>query len=127
VIAIAILAAYSSLDSYSVAQSQVRDPYGADAAVERFRMVAQRLPPGTPLVYISDVSISSAAGTPAFLAVQHALAPSLLVRSGSRLRPDWAIGNFSRPVDYSQAGAPVGFQMVKDFGTGVVLFRRAVK
>lgn len=54
-----------------------------------------------------------------YLLAQYALAPLLLVEGTA---PDLVIGNFdgSAPVQ-----PPPGFRLLRDFGSGVVLYRRA--
>jgi hypothetical protein len=42
-------------------------------------------------------------------------------------RPEWAVGNFTKPLDFAAAGAARGYQMIADLGNGVVLYRRAAK
>jgi hypothetical protein len=54
-----------------------------------------------------------------YLLAQYALAPVLLIESTT---PDLVVGNFdpgARPP------APAGFQVLRDFGDGLVLFRRS--
>jgi hypothetical protein len=41
--------------------------------------------------------------------------------------PGWVLGNFSQPVDYAGFGAKRGLTLARDFGNGVVLYRRAGK
>jgi hypothetical protein len=52
----------------------------------------------------------------------YALAPRLVTRSADS--HEWVVGNFSHPLDYVAAGAAHRLELVKDFGNGIVLFRR---
>jgi hypothetical protein len=54
-----------------------------------------------------------------YLLAQYALAPLVLIES---TEPDYVIGNFdpARP-----ASTPAGFRIERDFGNGLVLFRRS--
>jgi hypothetical protein len=54
-----------------------------------------------------------------YLLAQYALAPLLLVESTD---PELVIGNFDSPAAVQ---APLGFRLLRDFGSGVVLYRRA--
>lgn len=40
--------------------------------------------------------------------------------------PQWTIGDFSKPLDVAQFGQQRGLVLVKDFGQGIVLYRRQV-
>jgi hypothetical protein len=39
-------------------------------------------------------------------------------------KPDWVLGNYSRPADYGAIASKHSLAMVQDFGQGLVLFRR---
>ena len=39
-------------------------------------------------------------------------------------KPDWAVGNFTKPMDFAAAGDARGYALAADLGNGVVLFRR---
>jgi hypothetical protein len=55
----------------------------------------------------------------------YALAPRLMTRSADG--PEWVVGNFSHPLDYAAAGRQHQLELVKDFGNGIVLFRRRAR
>jgi hypothetical protein len=128
VLAVAVLAVLASLDSYQVSAANAQrfpDPYGVGLAEQRFATVVQQLPPHATLTYISDLPLNQTAGTTAFLAAQYALAPRPVIPADDHPATEWGIGNFSRPSDYAPVGAKAGFTMVADFGSGVILYRRA--
>lgn len=123
VFALALLAPLGALQSYRVAKELAAasdDPYGVARAVERLSPLRDRLPDSARVVYFTDVPVNTEAGTAAFLAAQYALAPCLLVDAGATPQPEWAVGNFSKPQDYSRPG----YALVADFGNGAILYRR---
>jgi hypothetical protein len=123
---VAVLAVFSALGAYqnAVQLAQAPDPYGATAAARRFALALPKLPPDVPLGYISDLEIGPKAGTAAFLTAQYAVAPHALIPIGQAPAPEWAVGNFAQPGDYAAAGARLGYAVVADVGSGVVIFRR---
>jgi hypothetical protein len=54
-----------------------------------------------------------------YLLAQYALAPALLVKGTA---PEFVVGNFGAGTTPT---APAGFTIVRDFGDGLVLFRRS--
>lgn len=126
VAAVSALSLFGALANYSdtrLAASQYRDPYHVLPRVEAFASALHDVPPGAPLGYFSDVSLSGAAGSAAFFATQYAVAPHLLVEPGPRARAEWWIGSFSRPVDFAAEGAARGLIFVRDVGGGMALYR----
>uniref|UniRef100_Q01PY3 Uncharacterized protein n=1 Tax=Solibacter usitatus (strain Ellin6076) TaxID=234267 RepID=Q01PY3_SOLUE len=99
-----------------------QDPYLINAQPERFREAARLLPDKTVIGYLSDLSFEEAIGSATYFGVANALAPRLVVRSADQ--PEWVIGNFSRPLDFAAAGAAHHLDLVRDLGSGVVIFRR---
>jgi hypothetical protein len=123
---VAVLAVFGELDSYravSAYNRQFPDAYGAGRAQIRFEPVLSRFPISAELGYITDLTPSGAYSA-AFLAAQYALAPRQLVMLGPRTRPEWVLGNFTKPLDFAAAGAAQGYELSSDLGNGVVLFRR---
>ena len=94
----------------------------------RFRDLRAALPARGLVGYLGDPELAHATSREAnaaallrfrrYLLAQYTLAPLLLVQS---TRPEFVIGNFSDPA---ARPAPAGFQVVRDFGDGVVLYRR---
>lgn len=117
---------YASMNSYRIASelhAQSTDPYGVAAAVDRFATVRGMLPPRGTVGYISD--LPERVGGTVRMAASYALLPRLVapVENGSSY--EWAVGNFSRPLDYAAAGAQFGYTMAADTGSGVILYRKA--
>jgi hypothetical protein len=122
-IVVAIAAVLASAASLQLASQLQPDPYGAQSALQRFAGVSTRLAPSGEVGYISDLRVHSDAGTPAFLAAQYAVAPRLLTPV-EQSRPQYAVGNFSRPIDFAAAGAKAGYAVAADLGNGVVLYTK---
>ena len=124
---VAALALLASLNSYQISQDMAArypDPYGVAAAEQRFAGALEILPGATRLGYISDLPFSDNAGVSAFLAAQYAVAPrALLPLEGSGA--EWVVGNFGRAADFAALGARSGLRLVRDFGNGVVVYRRS--
>ena len=73
------------------------------------------------LGYVSDAEPRNANGVAIFTAAQYALAPRLLEVGTER---EWVLGNFAKPVDFQAVGARYSLHLERDFGNGVVLYRR---
>jgi hypothetical protein len=126
-LAVGVLAVMGANNSYQVSRgysAQFPDAYGGASAQVRFAPVAARVPANAELGYITDLDPSQAAYASAFLAAQYALAPRLLVMIDAQSHPEQAVGNFSKPQDFAQAGDARGYSLEADLGNGVVLFRR---
>ena len=126
-LAVAVLGAAGAFNSYQVSSSyaaQYPDAYGGERAQTRFAPLFDRVPASAELGYLTDLDSSQPAYAPAFLAAQYAVAPRVLVFLNGAERPDWAVGNFTRPMDFAAAGEARGYAMAADLGNGVVLFRR---
>ena len=126
-LAVAALGAWGALNSYLVSAAysqQYPDAYGGDRAQVRFAPLTGRIPPSAELGYITDLDPSQPAYAPAFLAAQYAVAPRGLVTVNAQSRPEFAVGNFSRPSNFAAVGEAHGYSMVQDFGNGVILFHR---
>lgn len=111
--------AYRSTDAYARAY---QDPYMINVQPERLRGAIPYLPDKAEIGYLSDVSFEVPTGSAAYFGVMYALAPRLVTRSADR--QEWVVGNFSHPLDYAAAGRAHQLDVVKDFGNGIVLFRR---
>jgi hypothetical protein len=125
---VSIVCLFSILDSMSESsqgRGDKRDGYGAGRTIERMAEAQGLLPPGARVLYLSDVGRDNDAGTLAFLTAQHALAPRLLVPPDKAKEADWAIGNFASPrADFRSYGEAQGFEIVRNCGGGVVVYRK---
>ena len=122
------LALASVVDFYRTVDKKNRtwqDPsttYIIGIGPKRFREVISMMPPEAVLGYISDLP-EEGAGAVWFAGARHALAPRLLIPLQNPQKQDWILGNFSKPVDLHQIEAQNQLQLVRDFGSGVAMFR----
>jgi hypothetical protein len=134
-LAAGLLAVFGALNSYQLSEDnaqQYPDAYGGAVAQVRFAPLDARVPASAELGYFTNLEPSQPAYAPAFLAAQYAVAPRLLVllknrtddQAGFQMRPEWAVGNFSKPLDFAVAGDAQGYELAADLGNGVVLFHR---
>jgi len=110
---------YRSADAYARAY---QDPYMINAQPERLREAVRYLPDKAVIGYLSDLPFDAVSGQSAYFGVMYALAPRLVTRSADS--HEWVVGNFSHPLDYAAAGAAHHLEQVRDFGNGIVVFRR---
>lgn len=128
-IAAALLGVWGAIESYQIETgSSLRDPYMVNLQPARLAGVIDAIPSTAIVGYLSDLhdraENTSAAALAMFNSARYALAPRLLVEGTDR---DWVLGNFTKPEDYSAIGRDHGLNVVRDFGNGVVLFRRVPK
>ena len=122
VVVLCIAVAYQSYRSVDADARAYQDPYMINLQPERLRDAVPYLPARGQVGYLSDLSFEVTAGSAAYFGVMYALAPRLVTRSADR--HEWVVGNFSHPLDYAAAGRGHHLEIVKDFGNGIVLFRR---
>ena len=119
---IAALCLLSAFHAYRDSATLSPDPYMIDAQPLRWREALHILPEKIVAGYLSDLSFEVPAGSAAYFGVANALAPRLIVRSADTSQ--WVVGNFSRPADFAAAGNAHGLELIRDFGNGVVVYRR---
>jgi hypothetical protein len=95
--------------------SDVGDPYFVVGQGTRLAGLRALVPENAVVGYLSDP------GDPRILMSAYALAPRL-IRLGAE--PDWVVGDFARRTDFAALGRQYGLRVVRDFGNGVVLYRR---
>jgi hypothetical protein len=105
----------------SAYQSQNPDPYKVASQFPRFADLRAAVPADAVLGYISDQPLGTLPGDTLFGTAQYALAPRLLRKDAT---PDLVIGNFTRQVDFQAIGAQQGLRIEKNFGSGVVLYKK---
>ena len=126
-LAVAALSLFEGFNSYQISAGTAQqrpDAFTAAAAETRFASFRERVPANATLAYLSDAPQEQDAGKAMFAAAQYALAPRLLIFAAPDHSPEFALGNFSRPVDFGAAGSQAGYQVAQDFGNGVLLYRR---
>src|SRR6266849_8695911 len=115
----ALLSLYGTLDFYGkqIERNKTQnDSYQIGAQEQRFEALKRELGANAVAGYVSDLSDAGI-----LLSAQHALAPVLLVDD---VPYQFVVGNFSKPLDYSEFGRARDLVLVKDFGNGVTLFRK---
>lgn len=118
---LSLLGSLSFYSSESAYQQQYRDPYLIGAQFERFDALRQSVPQDATLGYLTDTPLDSVLSVTMFDSAQYVMAPRILVRDPSQFL---VLGNFTRPADFRAAGRQHGLRLERDFGNGVVLFRR---
>jgi hypothetical protein len=114
-------AAVHYVDTESARQRQSPDRFRVAHQYARFVDFRATVPEDAILGYLNDLPAEDAVGTSMFFAAQYVLAPRLLQETGSY---ELVLGNFTRPADFAALGRRHGLRIVRDFGKGVVLFRR---
>jgi hypothetical protein len=101
------------------------DAYKIEQQIERYAGVREMLPPDTVLGFISDVPFEKASGSADFFGAQYALAPVLLVEESDQRKQEWVVSSFVKRPDVAEVERSRGLKLVRSFGKGVWLFRRA--
>jgi hypothetical protein len=123
---VALLALWSMLNFYGATEEAAgpnADVYKVGEQNTRFQDLMPALPKTGIIGYVSDVPTSQTLGAVLRDGAQYALAPRLVREQSLKPGAEWVIGNFSKPLDVAQFGAQRGLTLVKDFGSGVVLYR----
>jgi len=124
---VAILSLSAALDYWQVITTyneQYPDPYRIGFQGPRFRAAAAAIPVDAVIGYISNLEFSDIRGSVAFFGAQYALTPRILMAIGDSRAGDLVLGNYSTQVDAAQVARAHHLSVVKDFGAGVILFRR---
>jgi hypothetical protein len=124
VLALALFACFNLYQLTTAFNLANRDSYRVGFQHDRLRQLDAELPRDCILGYVSDLPFGGVQDSAAFLGAQYVLAPRLLVRADNPVKPEWVLGNFSRAVDPAPYAAANHLLLVKDYGPGVVLFRR---
>ena len=125
---VALLCLFAALEYYgarTVASNRL--PVIGDQE-RRFREVAEMLPVDAVVGYISNLDSDDISGAAAFFGAQWALAPRIVVPYDSPRATEFVVGNFSADVEAadftSRVTRDTGMHVVRDFDSGVVLFRK---
>jgi hypothetical protein len=113
---------YSGLES--AYQQQFRDPYQITAQFSRFDSVQSAIPEKSTLGYLTDTVPGTVVGDAMFNGAQFVLAPRVLQKGAAF---DVVLGNFTKPADFIALGRAQGLRLDRDFGNGVMLFRREAR
>ncbi len=130
-IGIAFLLTLSSslgfFDLYMAYYKANPDPWAVAKQEVRFDALRDELPVTSTLGYYSDVSSGRGGNPAAFYVALYDMVPHILVRDSASFKPDLVLGNFGRRPDLGQLERENGLKLVKDYGRGVMLFRREKK
>jgi hypothetical protein len=119
-----LLSVAGALESYraeSDYQEAHRDRYLVSAQSPTFAPLLAMVPVDAEVGYLTDAQPGSDADASLFLSAQYLMAPRILARDTAH---DWVLGNFGKPADFAAIGAARGLRLERDFGDGLVLFRK---
>jgi len=102
-------------------QKQNPDPYQIAAQTARLAGARAAIPENAVVGYLTDLEPNTVATWSLFSATQYILAPRILKHDAAQ---DRVLGNFARPADFAARGRQHGLIVDRDFGNGVVLFRK---
>ena len=122
VTAISLTAAATALGDKLVQVREWGDPYKIAEQELRYQDARALLPPEGPVGYLSDLDRNEASGGALFYGAQYWLAPRILTEPSAA---GWTLGNFARPADFAALGRARNLEVVRDFGNGVIVYRRA--
>jgi len=125
--AVAALALWSMVEFYGATEGLAgpeADVYKTGEQAARYQGIASALPATGIVGYLSDLPSSQTVGAVLYSGAQYTLAPRLIVEQRLQPNVEWVVGSFSRPLDMVQFGKKRSLILVKDFGSGVVLYRR---
>ena len=101
------------------------DPWAIARQVERFAQLRAELPPNSIVEYYTDLPYTrDSGGIAAFFGACYALAPHLLVYQPRATKPELVVGSFLKRPDLAQLEQEQGLVLVKNYGRGLMLFRR---
>ena len=121
---VALVCLWGSFASYgfeTAYQRQNSDPYMISQQFVRFEPLLSRVPEDATLGYLTDASPASTTGLAMTLGAQYVLAPRLIEKGATH---DRVVGNFTRPAEFAALGQSYGLRLERNFGNGVVLFRK---
>jgi|GEM_PF-3113087 len=122
---LATWAALTFLEFSTVNARESPDPWAIARQVERFAPLRSELPPNSIVEYYTDIPYSrDSGGVAAFFGACYALAPHLLVYQPKTIKPELVVGSFLKRPDLVQLEQEQGLVLVKNYGRGLMLFRR---
>jgi hypothetical protein len=114
-------------DEFTAYSRQTPDPWAMARQQARYALLRAELPAPSVVGYYSDVPPGAGKGNLAFFATVYSMAPHLVVEESGGRRMELVVGNFSRRPDLGRLERERGLKLVKDYGGGVMLFRREKK
>lgn len=122
--ALALVGSVQYWNAESEYQHQSPDPYRIADQATRLAEFRSAVPPDAILGYLTDVPAENTLNASMFFAAQYQLAPRLLQKDQSH---DLVLGNFTRPAEFASLGRQHGLRIERDFGNGILLFRKEAK
>ncbi len=104
-------------------QARAEGSNEAPGRIARFANVMSAIPETGVIGYFSNRGEVTLIPTPPF-SIRYAFAPRMLVWFPDASVTEWVIGDFTGKRDYTSAGERLGVHLVRDFGDGVVLYKR---
>jgi hypothetical protein len=102
-------------------QQTYRDQFDVSNQLARFEKVSATLPEDAVIGYLTDLDQGTSKANTMFRVAQYALAPRILQWGSGYGR---VLGNFTRSIPFTAIDGQGGLRVERDFGDGVVLFRR---
>lgn len=129
-VAVACLAAWSLFGFYSATEGLAgpnADVYKIGQQAARFQDLKSALPATGIVGYVTDAPTDQTLVAVLYSGAQYALAPNLVTNQPTNPAPEYTLGNFSQPLDVIQFASDHGLTLVRDFGNGVVLYRKQAR
>ena len=104
-------------------QKGAGDVYGVIAQQTRLQELIFSLPAVNVVGYFTEASPELGTDVNKLLGAEYAFAPRILVRQ-SQFPQQWVVGDFSQRVDVAAFARMNGFEVVREFDDGIVLFQR---
>jgi hypothetical protein len=115
----AVLSLYGTFvisDNQTARNKDQENAYQVGTEERRLAAVKHDLPADGMVGFVSDLKDPGV-----LLATQYALVPNMIVE---RPPSGFVVANLSRPMDYAEFGRARGLTLIRDYGYGVVLYRR---
>ena len=103
------------------------DPWAVAKQEVRFEALRAELPVPSVLGYYSDVAFDEGGNPAAFYVALYNMVPHMVTPDPDAKVTDLVLGNFARRPDLDRLEREKGLKLVKDYGRGVMLFRREKK
>jgi hypothetical protein len=121
---LALSGAFEYWNTETAFQAQSRDIYKVADQSARLAGLRAAVPENAILGYVTDVDEAQPLASSMLLAAQYALAPRLLQKGITR---DLVLGNFTHPQDFAAFAQQRGLRLERDFGNGVLLFKKEAR
>jgi len=124
VFALSFSAVLAHWNSHAEAARLNPDPWAIARQVERFAALRADLQKPSALAYLTDLPPEDERSTVLYFGTAYALAPHLVTDARGADSLELVVGSFLRRPDLAALERERGLKLVKDYGRGVMLFRR---